>query len=145
MTVKWSPHAQELLGTILDDIAWNLYPEDAERWNGKIIETTMRLADYPELGAQMPISAFAFIPENPAQLRQLIISPYRAVYERVDDEIHILSIRHCRAASCDRFAARPSASGNLTASPQVHLRSPLSIRRLHHQRGTVHARRGKVA
>jgi len=96
MTVKWSPHAQELLGTILDDIAWNLYPEDAERWNGKIIEATMRLADYPELGTQMPISAFAFIPENPAQLRQLLISPYRAVYERVDDEIHILSIRHCR-------------------------------------------------
>ena len=96
MTVKWSPHAQELLGTILDDIALNLYPEDAERWNGKIIEATMRLADYPELGTQMPISAFAFIPENPAQLRQLLISPYRAVYERVDDEIHILSIRHCR-------------------------------------------------
>lgn len=96
MIVKWSPHAQELLGTILDDIAWNLYPEDAERWNDRIIAETMRLADYPELGTQIPLSAFAFVPENPGRLRQLIISPYRAVYERIDDEIHILSLRHCR-------------------------------------------------
>lgn len=96
MTVKWSPHAQELLGTILDDIAWNLNPEDAERWNDRIITETMRLADYPELGTQIPMSAFVFVPENPGRLRQLIIRPYRAVYERIDGEIHILSFRHCR-------------------------------------------------
>ena len=96
MNVKWSPHAEELLGEIIDGIAYRLYPEDAIRWNDKIIHDTNQLADCPELGVVVPATAFAFVPPNHDRLRQLIIKPYRAVYEQLDGEIHILSVRHCR-------------------------------------------------
>ena len=36
------------------------------------------------------------VPPNPERLHQLIVKPYRIVYEVVCNEVHVLSIRHSR-------------------------------------------------
>jgi len=44
----------------------------------------------------VPIECFHTVPPDPERLHQLIVKPYRIVYEVVDDACHILSIRHGR-------------------------------------------------
>ena len=71
MNVAWSPHANSLFLDILAQIEDVLSIEDAYRWRERILDDADRL-------------------------RQVICKPYRIVYEPVDGEIHILSIRHSR-------------------------------------------------
>lgn len=96
MTIQWSPHAQGLLADILCGIALNLYPEDAFRWQDKIDACVMQLEDFPFSGADIPHVCFETVPANAEQLRQILCRPYRIVYEVIDSEVHILSIRHAR-------------------------------------------------
>ena len=55
-----------------------------------------QLADFPYLGTEIPLVCFHTVPTNVERLRQIICKPYRIVYETVEDEIHVLSIRHAR-------------------------------------------------
>jgi len=71
MNVVWSPHANSLFLDILAQIEDVLSIEDAYRWRERILDDADRL-------------------------RQVICKPYRIVYEPVNGEIHILSIRHSR-------------------------------------------------
>ena len=71
MNVVWSPHANNLFLDILAQIEDVLSIEDAYRWRERILDDADRL-------------------------RQVICKPYRIVYEPVNGEIHILSIRHSR-------------------------------------------------
>jgi len=96
MNIAWSPHASGLFNNIIDQIEIALTPEFALKWHDRIECDVNELADFPELGPIVPLKCFASIPDNAENLHQLIISPYRVVYESVDNEIHILSIRHCR-------------------------------------------------
>lgn len=96
MIVAWSPHAQGLFHGILDELADNLLREAVYRWRERIIATTDQLADFPLLGSAIPSVCFQTIPEDIDRLRQTFCGPYRIVYEPVDGEIHILSIRHAR-------------------------------------------------
>ena len=96
MTVKWSPHAEGLLDDILMGIADALYIEDAFRWEGKLREAADNLADFPLSHPTIPSVCFHTVPPNPERLHQLIVRPYRIVYEIIDDECHVLSIRHGR-------------------------------------------------
>ncbi len=96
MTIEWSPHAQRLFYGILGEIREELSAEDALRWHDRIIDATKPLASFPLIGPQVPPEAFESVPPNVDRLRQVICGPYRIVYEPVDDEIHILSIRHSR-------------------------------------------------
>ena len=96
MKPKWSPHAKFLLADILHTSATKLSPQDAARWSLNIQETSDDLEFFPYLGTTIPSECFSAVPENADRLRQLICTPYRIVYEPVDDEIHILSIRHSR-------------------------------------------------
>ena len=103
MTIEWSPHAQGLFYGILSEIREERSAEDALRWHDRIVDTTLPLASFPLIGTLVPTDAFESIPPNADRLRQIICRPYRIVYEPVDDEIHILSIRHSRmlVAECD--------------------------------------------
>ena len=96
MKLKWSPHANSQFLDILAQIGLALYMEDAYRWREKILAEVEQLSLFPFLGPGIPPECFSTIPANIERLRQIVCNPYRIVYEIVDDEIHILSIRHTR-------------------------------------------------
>ena len=96
MTIAWSPHAKALQDNILGQIRAELSAEDALRWYNRIEAAVASLVDFPNLGTVIPIVCFHTVPANTDRLRQIICNPYRIVYEPVDGEIHILSIRHAR-------------------------------------------------
>lgn len=96
MNIKWSPHAIYLQNEILRQIREALSSEDAFRWYDRICETVEPLANFPNIGTEIPLVCFNTPPEDADKLRQIICKPYRIVYEISDDEIHILSIRHSR-------------------------------------------------
>ena len=95
-SVKWSPHAESLLEEIVLDIANTLYPDDGIRWEMKLREAAAGLGDFPLSHPTIPVECYHTVPPNPERLLQLIVKPYRIVYEIVDSEVHILSIRHGR-------------------------------------------------
>ena len=101
MEVLWSPHAELLLDDIVIGIANVLSPDDGFRWEGDLRATATSLGDFPLLGSTIPLECFHKIPANADRLRQIFCGPYRIVYEPVDDEIHILSIRHSRMLVTD--------------------------------------------
>ena len=73
--------------------------EDSIRWNDKILNAVSQLESFPlscPVVPVVPLVCFRDVPPNPERLRQLIIKPYRIVYEAVDDEVHVLSIRYGR-------------------------------------------------
>ncbi|MBP5321492.1 MAG: type II toxin-antitoxin system RelE/ParE family toxin [Kiritimatiellae bacterium] len=96
MTIVWSPHARGLLHEILSHIREVLSSEDSFRWFDRICDTTRPLAGFPNLGPVIPTEYFDSVPPHADRLRQVFCKPYRIVCEAVDDEIHILSIRHSR-------------------------------------------------
>ena len=96
MTVKWSPHAKQLLHEIIFTIEDALSTEDALRWEGVLRKNASGLADFPLSCPVIPRVCFREVPPNPERLRQLIVKPYRIVYEIVGDEVRVLSIRHGR-------------------------------------------------
>jgi plasmid stabilization system protein ParE len=96
MTIAWSPHARALQDDVLGQIRAALSAEDALRWYNRIEAAVAQLADFPDLGTAIPLVCFHTVPPNADRLRQIICKPYRIVYEPVDGEIHILSIRHAR-------------------------------------------------
>jgi len=96
MMVKWSPHAERLLEDIVIGIATELYPDDGIRWELKFKAAAEGLGSFPDSCPTIPLECFNVVPPDPERLHQLIVKPYRIVYEIVDDEVHILSIRHGR-------------------------------------------------
>lgn len=96
MTVKWSPHAEQLLEDIVIGIATELYPEDGIRWEMKLRNATDGLGAFPQSCPTIPAECFHTVPPDPERLHQLIVKPYRIVYEVVGEECRILSIRHVR-------------------------------------------------
>lgn len=96
MNINWSPHAIFLQNEILNQIREALSSLDAAKWYERICEAVESLADFPNHGSGIPLACFDEIPENAERLRQVFCKPYRIVYESIEDEIHILSIRHSR-------------------------------------------------
>ena len=96
MIIAWSPHARSLQDEILAQIRDELSTEDAIRWYDRMCGVVAPLADFPYLGSPIPSVCFHMVPANVERLRQIICKPYHIVYEPVDDEIHVLSIRHAR-------------------------------------------------
>ena len=96
-----SPHANGLLDDIIDAIADALSIADALRWNDDIQRTILTLEAHPFSGDGVPLECFDTIPPNVDELRQTFCRPYRIVYEVVDNEVHVLSIRHSRMLVTD--------------------------------------------
>ena len=96
MKVLWSPHAESLLDDVVIGIATALSVDDALRWEGDLRATAANLGAFPLMGSVVPVECFEAIPANADRLCQTFCGPYRIVYELVDDDIHILSIRHSR-------------------------------------------------
>ena len=93
-SVKWSPHAESLLEEIVLSIATALYPDDGIHWELRLREAAEVLGEFPFSHSTIPIECYHTVPPNPERLHQLIVKPYRIVYEIVESEVHILSIRH---------------------------------------------------
>ena len=96
MSVIWSPHAESLLEDVVIGIARATSPDDGLHWEGRLRKGANGLADFPLSCPVVPLVCFREVPPNPERMRQLIVKPYRIVYEAVDDEVHVLSIRHGR-------------------------------------------------
>ena len=96
LNVLLSPHTESLLEDIVLGIAEALSVEDGLRWEDKLRKASLMLGDFPNIGTDIPTECFDSPPKNADNLRQTFSGPYRIVYERVEDEIHILSIRHSR-------------------------------------------------
>jgi plasmid stabilization system protein ParE len=96
LNVLLSPHAENLLEDIVLGIAEALSIEDGLRWEDKLRTATMTLSEFPNIGTSIPTECFDTPPKNADSLRQIFSGPYRIVYEMIENEIHILSIRHAR-------------------------------------------------
>ena len=97
MNIDYSNRAFGQLQDILDNIAEALYPEDAIKWRIKIEDRVNLLADTPLMGCAVPHECFLYVPPDADRLRQLVIRPYRVVYEVIGEQVRILAITRCSA------------------------------------------------
>ena len=96
MIVLTSPHAQGLFDNILAVLAREQPPPRPPTGRPKDLAAIQVLEDFPQSGCAVPMVCFETIPDHVGNLRQTICRPYRIVYEIVEDEVHVLSIRHAR-------------------------------------------------
>ena len=97
MTVDWSNHAGEQLTDHIRTIVKALSYEDGIRWHAKITEEVNLLGTMSSIGSRIPLTCFLAPPRDLDRLRQLIIRPYRVVYEVVGDQCRILAFVRCAA------------------------------------------------
>lgn len=86
MQIIWAPLAVEQLEEIADYIVYDK-PLAAENWVNTIFETVENLSEFPESGRMVPKL-------NRNDIREIIKGNYRIIYKVLNNEIHILTIRH---------------------------------------------------
>ena len=97
MNVVWSPTALGQLDEIYNTIASERDIATATKWFLKINDAVDNLADFPLCGPRVPESAFEEHFKDFVGLRQLIVRPYRIIYEVADESCNILGVMHaCR-------------------------------------------------
>lgn len=88
MKVYWTPEARERLRDIEAYIAQDA-PKVARQVVERLLERSMQLNVAPESGRR--------VPEYPeADLRELLVRPYRVIYRIVEDQVEVLSVMHFR-------------------------------------------------
>jgi toxin ParE1/3/4 len=86
--IKWSDLAIADLESIREYVS-NDKPVAAERLAERLRQSVLRLAEQPQSGRPLP--------EFPGTaIREVIVAPYRIVYEPQDDRIVILRVWHGR-------------------------------------------------
>ena len=96
MIVEWTPFALAQLNDILETIKENQSLDVALKWQGKIDDSVAKLEDFPFIGPSLPPFTYQDFGDFFKGLRQLIVKPYRIVYEVKDDRCEIL---FCQRAS----------------------------------------------
>ena len=95
MKVIWSPTALGQLDDIYDTLATERDIPTAAKWYFKIEDAVSDLEHFPMRGQPVPEKAFEqYYPEF-AELRQLVIRPYRVVYEPTVTTCDILGVMRC--------------------------------------------------
>ena len=97
MNVVWSPTALGQLDEIYNTIASERDTATATKWFLKINDAVNNLVEFPLSGSRVPESAFEEHFTDFVGLRQLVVKPYRVVYEATDTACNILGVmRACR-------------------------------------------------
>jgi plasmid stabilization system protein ParE len=86
--IVWSPLA-ELRATEAFEYIAEDHPQAAAQWLGRLLESVSTLAELPEQGRVVPELARA-------DIRELILPPYRVIYRRDSKQVIILTVRHSR-------------------------------------------------
>ena len=92
MNVVWSPTALGQLDEIYNTIASERDIATATKCFLKINDAVDNLADFPLCGPRVPESAFEEHFKDFVGLRQLVVRPYRVVYEVTDTTCNILGV-----------------------------------------------------
>ena len=92
MNVVWSPTALGQLDEIYDTIASERDIATATKWFLKINDAVDNLVEFPLCGQRVPECAFEEHFKDFVGLRQLVIKPYRVIYEATDEVCNILGV-----------------------------------------------------
>ncbi len=92
MNVVWSPTALGQLDEIYDTIASERDIATATKWFLKINDAVDNLVEFPLCGPRVPECAFEEHFKDFVGLRQLVIKPYRVIYEATDEACNILGV-----------------------------------------------------
>ena len=95
MNIVWSPTALEQLDEIYDIISFERDVATATKWFLKINDAADTLADFPLSGQLVPEHAFEEHFTDFKGLRQLVVRPYRVIYEATDTACNILGVLRC--------------------------------------------------
>ena len=85
MKVEWSPFASAQLYNILDVIKDAQSLDVVLKWHDKINGAVAVLEDFPLIGTPLPPSTHEGFEDFFKGLRQIVLPPYRIVYEPKDD------------------------------------------------------------
>ena len=88
MKIVWSPLAIERVSEIAQYIAQD-DPVLAEKWVDAIFDKVERLEDFPQSGRKIPEL-------QRSDLREIVFSNYRIVYQLDQNRVSILTVRHSR-------------------------------------------------
>jgi toxin ParE1/3/4 len=92
--VVWSPLAERRAAEAFAYIAKER-PSAAVRWLDRLIDAIATLAQFPDRGRAVPEL-------ERADIRELIVAPYRVMYRRDAKRIVVLTVRHGRRRSAGR-------------------------------------------
>jgi plasmid stabilization system protein ParE len=86
MNLIWSPFAIQKFEEILDYISIDSHA-NADRFAEKVFQKIALLIELPNIGRKVPEL-------NNSNYRELIFGNYRIIYKILQQDIHILTIRH---------------------------------------------------
>ena len=90
MRVIWANPAKRQLRQILSTIRDARGSETSSRWFWKIRDAVVTIADFPLIGTPLPENTHNGFNGYFANLRQIVIPPYRIVYEPRKDVCEVL-------------------------------------------------------
>ena len=94
MNIVWSPTALTQLDEIYAAIATERDVTTAAKWFFKINDAVNSLAEFPLCGPVVPECAFEKHFVDFIGLRQLVVKPYRVIYEATERDCNILGVLH---------------------------------------------------
>ena len=94
MKLIWTRRAADQLEGVVEAIAAADHPDAAVEWAGRIVDAAEELPHFPLRGRRVPEF-------NDRSVRELVLPPYRLIYEPGHGHVTLLSIKHCRQALSD--------------------------------------------